>query len=218
MLALSILALAGCAALPFPPVERVPMPSHEPAEVIARFAESIPAQAKLLSSVTFRFGPQEIAGIGVLEFDEAAGTFGVACMNPMGMKLFELEGTGDAIKMRFILPLIDRGGGFGQRVGEDIRRMYFGLVPSACGYWSRWDGEALEVSERTDGGVMRYTFAGADGALIEKAFFTNDDDLRWRVLYFGYERKNAKLFARDVVFQNYQYGYSLTVRVKEILD
>ena len=220
LLMIAALALSACAtALPFAQVERTPMPSHDPAQVIALYKAAIPDQEKLLSSVTFGFGPQAITGIGVLELDQSAGTFAVACLNPMGMKLFELAGDRTATTTRFVLPMLERGpkGGFGTKIGEDIRRIYFDSVPSGAGWWSWWDDNELTVNERTDGGIMKYVFAGAEGSLVEKAYFVNDD-LRWRVLYFGPERKNGKIINRGVLLQNYQYGYSLTVKVKEILD
>ncbi len=220
ILMIAALALSACAAaLPFAPVGRTPMPSHDPAQVIAQYRAAIPQQLKLLSSVTFGFGPQEITGIGELELDQSAGTFAVACLNPMGMKLFELSGDRSGTTTRFVLPMLERGGkgSFGAKIGEDIRRIYFDTTPSGAGWWSWWDGNELVVNERTDGGIMKYVFAGAEGSLVEKAYFV-ENDLRWRVLYFGPERKNGKIINRGVLLQNYQYGYSLTVKVKEILD
>lgn len=203
---LALLTLAGCASV-----------RYDAAPLLSAYEARVPEHISTLSSVTFSFGPQEITGIGMMELDPKSGEFAVSCMNLMGMKLFELQGSPKGVNTLFVLPMLDRGGGFGQKVGEDILRMYTGLAPSMDGAWAWRQGDEIVVVMPDGEGQMRYGFSALTGELSERAYFAGDD-LKWRVAYFGYEGKNGKLYARGVTLYNYQYGYSLSVKIKEIID
>ncbi len=66
-------------------------------------------------------------------------------------------------------------------------------------------------------GIVEYIFAGADGYLVEKNYYEKDI-LNWRVSYYEYRQKDGKIYPRGIILKNYKYRYSLTVRLKEIID
>ncbi|MFA4830297.1 MAG: hypothetical protein WC594_13885, partial [Thermodesulfovibrionales bacterium] len=60
-----------------------------------------------------------------------------------------------------------------------------------------------------------YVFAGADGNMVEKNYY-EDNTLIWRVSFYEYRQKDGKIYPGGIILNNYKYGYSLTVRLKEI--
>lgn len=209
------LLLAGCAPLPFRETPKVAMAAVEPQRMLEQYRLELPEHFQLLSSVVFDYRWRAFAGIGLVEIDRPARTFRIVCLNPLGVKLFELSGDAEHTEAHFVMPaLLDQGGDFAGTVGEDIRRIYFDLLPAPEAKVVR-RRYAIVFRQAHGSGVLEHVFAGAGADLVEKNYYDENDDLVWRVSYYEYRMADGKRYPQGVILANYRHGYRLTVRPKE---
>jgi hypothetical protein len=213
-LALILLLVAGCARAPFRDTALVPQESSDPRVVVERFRSGNPESFQLLNTIVFEYNWFSFGGIGFVEINAADHFYKVACMNHMGVKLFEVSGNRNGVLSQSAIgPLADRGD-IARAVGNDIMRIYFDLVPGPhARIWKR--RKKLFFQESSGNGRLEYVFAGERGDLIEKNYY-DDDGIVWRASYYEYRDQSGKRWPQGIVFINYQYGYRLTVRQKEL--
>lgn len=215
VLLLGAVLLAGCVSVPFRETPPVCMDAVDPQQLLAQYRETLPERFQLLNSVVFDYRWRAFTGIGLVEIDRPAQTFRIVCLNPLGVKLFELSGDAQRTEAHFVMPpLLEQGGDFAGTVGEDIRRIYFDVVPAVEASVER-QRRALVFRQPAPGGSLEYVFAGRDGDLVEKRYRDADNDLVWKVSYYEYRAENGKRSPQGVVLTNYRHGYRLTVRPKE---
>jgi len=207
--------LAGCvSALPFKEAALVPLDAADPQAVVERFRSGNPERFQLLNTIVFEYTWFTFAGIGYLEVDAKDHFYKVACMNHMGVKLFEVSGNRDGVLSQAAIgPLADKGD-IARAVGDDIMRVYFDLVPSAQA-WIAHKKTRLVFRQPSDAGALEYVFAGEPLVLRTKTYY-EDNRAVWRVSYYDYRTKNEKHFPAGIILQNYRHGYRLIVRQKEI--
>jgi len=206
--------IAGCSTVPFQETRLVPIGSEDPRSMVERFQKAIPASFQLLTSVVFEYNSRKFAGIGTVQINRADGVFRVAGMNPMGVKLFELSGDQHGVTSQYTIADFSRFGDIATVVGNDIRRIYFDLVPSReASIWKR--KYKLVFRQPSGPGFLEYVFGGAGGDLIEKNYY-DEGGITWKVSYYEYQDQDGKRWPQGIVLIHYQYGYRLTIRQKEI--
>lgn len=189
------------------------MTSKAPEAVLEHFKAGMPSSFQLLSTVVFQYNGLQFSAIGTLEIDAKNRTFSLACVNPMGVKLFELSGDDKGTTTRYALPNFTQYGDVGSAIGNDIRRIYFDLLPSqgASTWKTRYQ---LHLKEFSGTGTLEYVFAGQDD-LMAKRYYENNT-ISWDVSYYEYKEQGGKRYPLGIVLINYEYGYRLTVRQKEL--
>lgn len=213
--AVTAFLLSGCAVVPFQEPARVSMEQVDPRGLVERFQASAPDSFQLLNTVVFEYNWRTFSGIGSVFIKRSDRVFRVAAMNPLGVKLFELSGDRNSVTNHYTIAAFNRYGDVATAVGNDIRRIYFDLIPSAdARIWKR--KYSVSFRQPAGGGVMEYVFAGASGDLVEKNYYA-DDGIAWKTSYYEYRDQNGKRWPRGIIFINYQYGYRLTVRQKELV-
>ncbi|HTG00015.1 MAG TPA: hypothetical protein VK654_05450 [Nitrospirota bacterium] len=206
----------GCSPLPFQETSHDHLSAASPRDLVQRFAASQALRFQLLNSIVFEYNWQAFSGIGYLNVDRDSGRFKVACLNTLGVKLFELSGDGDQVTDLYTIPAFSRFGSVTAAVGADIRRMYLNIVPSAnAEIWWRSDS-AVRLREPSPEGTIEYVFAGPDGDVVEKNCY-KENGLAWRASYYEYREEGGKRFPRGIVFQNFDYHYRLIVRQRELI-
>jgi hypothetical protein len=208
-----LLLVAGCSSVPFQETPRVPMAPEAPCSVVERFQEHMPDNFQLLNTVVFEYNWRKFVGIGSIEINRRDYLFRVVCLNPMGVKLFELEGNRDRIVPVYSIGAFNRYGDIASMVGADIKRVYFDLIPSPDARIWRTK-YSISFRQASGNGTLEYLFAGEQGDLVEKNYY-DGSGLAWRVSYYEYGEQSGKRFPRGIVLLNYQYGYRLIVRQKE---
>ncbi len=209
------LFITGCSTVPFQETRLVSLESEDPWNMVERFQKSIPASFQLLTSVVFEYNSRKFYGIGTLQVNRPDGVFRVAGMNPMGVKLFELSGDQHGVTSQYTIADFSRFGDIAAAVGNDIRRIYFDLVPRPeASLWKR--RYKLIFRQPSGPGFLEYVFAGTGGDLIEKNYY-EESGIVWKSAYYEYQEQDGKRWPRGIVLIHYQYGYRLTVRQKEIL-
>ncbi len=213
---LSIVFLSGCSSVPFQKTAYVPLNEDDPLVIIERFKDNLPGRFQLINTIVFMYNWNTFSGIGYIDINTREKKFIVVCINPIGIKLFEISGDKDSVDQHFVLDKFAGEGDLANAVGEDIKRIYFDLVPSLEAEIKK---KKFQVMSRqpSGSGIVEYIFAGADGYLVEKKYYEKDV-LNWRVSYYEYQEKDGKIYPRGIILKNYKYRYSLTVRLKEIVD
>ena len=216
MLFLALLLAAGCATSPFREAPPVSMKSADPLKIVAQFREHLPESFQLLNTVVFDYTLRKFLGVGYVGIDRTNGTFKVVCLNPMGVKLFDLTGDRDSVTSHDVIAALANYGDLPRAVGDDIRRVYFDLLPAA-GALYRKSSTSITFWQSSGAGTLEFVFAGAGGNLVTKNYY-EENSLVWRVNYYDYLEQDGKRYPRETVLTNYRYGYELTVRYKELMS
>lgn len=212
---LAALLLAGCAAVPFQETSYVSMETADPQAVLESFRDRSPEIFRLLNTIAFQYNWNSFMAIGYIDVNTNERNFMVTCINPMGVKLFELSGNKDDVVTHFAMPELEEKGGFASFVGGDIKRIYFDLIPSSEAVAEKRQSEII-FKEYSGRGVMQYVFAGPDHNIVEKSYYEEGEPV-WRASYYEYQQHQGKSYPAGIIFKNYKYGYSLTVKLKEII-
>jgi hypothetical protein len=214
LIAILQVLLAACVRVPFQETNLVPLGSEDPRNVVERFHSDIPDSFELLNTVVFEYNGRKFTAISTLQINRSEGIFMVAGMNPMGVKLFELSGDRHGVTSRYAIADLSRYGDIATAVGNDIRRIYFDLIPGPdASVWKR--RYKLIFREPSGHGFLEYVFAGTGGDLIEKSYY-EEGGIVWRASYYEYRDQDGKRWPQGIVFLNYQYRYRLIVRQKEL--
>ncbi|MGD9612107.1 MAG: hypothetical protein AB7V22_04310 [Kiritimatiellia bacterium] len=209
------LGLSGCATAPFPRPEPFAATDLAPEEVPARFAARLAPRYELLQSLVFRIYWREIAALGYVSVDRPARSFAMACLNPLGIKLFELVGERGEVSARFVAPEIEKyGGNLAQAAGADLMRAYFDGLPPA-GAACRRAGGRLIFTAADETGRTEYRYAGRDGFLAEKVRIEGRR-VCWKVEYRDYRLDADGWIPAGLVIHNRRYGYRLVAAAKEM--
>jgi hypothetical protein len=210
---LFVMLFTGCATVHFSQPASVSIRDIEPGQLLERFKANLPETVSSLNSVVFEYAGISFLGLGFVEIDRSKGTFRVICLNPMGVKLFDLSGDKDVTTTNFAIEPIAKYGEIGAAVAADIRRIYFDLLPPP-------DTEPRKGAYRfiygsaTPKGYQEHIFAGIEGDLTEKRFYS-DQFISWQVTYHDYKNIGGKRYPQGIVLTNYSDAYQLVIREKE---
>lgn len=209
-----LLCCMGCCTIPFQRICYTSVKEVDAVEVRDNFAHLLPMRFQVVDSIVFRYGPTAIACIGYTDVNIAENSFKAVCLNHMGVKLLELEVTGDNIERRYVFEELREQEDVLRPMSKDIRRIYFDRVPSPKAEYFKRRNKIIFKQPFKDGSI-EYVFAGTENRLIEKRYF-EDNDLIWSVFYYEYKQKDGKLFPGGIILKHHQYDYKLVIRLKEI--
>jgi len=210
---LLLMLVTGCATEHFRQAQMVSISKIEPEQLLERFKANLPEKVSSLNSVVFEYAGISFLGLGFVEIDRSKGTFRVICLNPMGVKLFDLSGDKNVTTTNFAIEPMAQYGEIGAAVAADIRRIYFDLLPPP-GTEPRKGEYRVIYGSATPKGYQEQIFAGIDGDLTEKRFYA-DQFISWQVTYHDYKSIGGKRYPQGIVLTNYKDGYQLVIREKE---
>ena len=216
VLFLSVVLVAGCATVPFKPIEPVPMEGLQPETVRRRFAGQLPREFEIMNSVVFSFHFMKFSGMGPLRWNMKKDSFAVAGMNLAGVKLFEVRSTAGSIEAGYIFPGFSKYGDLPRAIYDHVRILYFDRVPADTAVVTR-KKNSMVFRQPWDAGFLEYVFAGKDGLLAEKHYSVNGRR-RWSVFYYEYAHTQGRVLPGGIILRNHQYGYSLVMRLKEVVS
>jgi hypothetical protein len=186
---------------------------RDPAGIVSSAAAATPETFSGFNSIVFEIVGQKFLGIGFVDIDRTKRSFRVICLNPMGVKLFDLSGDERSTTTNFALEPLAKAGDIAAAVGNDIRRVYFDLAPRSNAT-PRWADGDLVYGGGVPGGYAEHVFSGGSGELIEKRFY-DEQLISWQVTYHDYRERGGKRIPGTIVMTSYQGGYRLTIREKE---
>jgi hypothetical protein len=206
--------VGGCAGEPFVR-EPLPVLNHpDPNALRDAFARSVTDRFISDDTVIIQAPLRnDLAVLGVLRVDRVAGTFELVGLNHLGVKLFDLTSDRRGTTVRFAIPPLMKQTDVLLAMGQDIRRMYFDLVPGRRAV-ARVERTDVKFIQKEPGGKLVYEFGGQPGVLLEKrsiGFFGTV----WRVRYYRYESQAASLYPRGIVMDNSQFHYRIIVKNRD---
>ena len=213
---LSVVFLSGCSSIPFQKTAHTPLGPEDPLIIVERFSDNLPEHFQLINTIVFEYNWNTFSSIGYIDINTREDRFTVVSINPLGIKLFEISGDKDGIDQHFVLEEFAKKGDFANVVGEDNKRIYFNLVPTPEAEIKKKKYQVIS-RQLLSSGSMEYIFAGKDGYLVEKSYY-NENALIWRASYYEYWQKDGKIYPGGIILKNYKHQYSLTIRLKEIID
>lgn len=214
--AMMLLALiAGCAAEPF---VRPPLPllkDVNPQAMRDGFAHSLPARFTsddtVIIHAPFR---HDMAILGVLRVNRPADTFELVGLNQLGVQLFYLSGDSHGDTIRSALPPLLKQKDVLLAMAEDIRRMYFNLVPENDAEIET-DSTTVRFTQDAKHGELVYEFGGDPAVLLEKRQ-NGCFGASWRVRYYDYASSSGSLYPRGLVMDNGHYHYRIIVKNRDL--
>lgn len=209
-----VILFIGCSRLPFKQVELVPVADINSQEAINKFENLLPDEFTIIDTIVFKYRGRAITGIGYTKVDAKNNNFRTVCLNPAGVKIFEIQSFGEEIITNFVAGKLDELGDVSEKVAQDMKRIYFNRVPSDQAIVGKLKKKII-FSQIREPGILKYVFGGIDGLLIKKKYYEKNK-LIWSVSYYRWEKHQGKFYPLGIVFKNYKYDYQLVSRVKEI--
>lgn len=214
ILVFSVFFLSGCATVPFAPVAQTSMTAASAETVRTQFSLTQDSDYEALQSVVFQLFGRKMTGLGYFSVDTKTSTFALSCMTPMGMKLFDIQGQGDAVEAVFALPQFGKKENLARAVGLDLKRTYFDSIPSENAEIRREKHRLVFIERRADGRT-EYDFGGPEQLLLEKRVYEGRK-MVCRVRYYEYEPQNGFLYPHGIILENRNYHYRLILRLKSV--
>jgi hypothetical protein len=209
-----LLSGIGCSSIPFKKIDYVSLDNLDPQILRQDFGNILAQRMQVVNSIVFQYKFQRFSALGYTELNLADSTFAVSCMNPVGIKLFELTGNQDTISPGFVLKELLQRGDLPRAVGEDIRRIYFKMIPSPEAKIKKEKCKII-FNQAYGQGIMKYVFAGNRHLLTEKHYYEKNRNL-WSVFYYEYSLNKGKLYPSGLILKNHRFGYNLVIRLKEV--
>ncbi len=214
----AVLILTGCAHVPFEPVQLSSVDGLDVQQVLTDFKNKLPDHFSILESAVVKYRTREMTALGYSEVNEAENSLAVAGVSPVGVKIFEVKAAGEDLKYSFSFPQIKKNmdqNKIAGAVAENVHDIYFGRVP-APGAESFKSRGRIGYRQSSGKGMLEFFFGGPDSNLIEKRYSEGKRKI-WRVRYFEYRKKDSKIYPSKIFFEQHQWKYKLTLRLKEIL-
>lgn len=208
-----LLLLAGCATVPFQPVELTPTAQRSAAELSAGLWSRGGSKLLLRNSALFEFQGMRVPVEAMLMLDPAAGEARLVGMTEMGVKLYDISILPDKSRANFVMPELARYPGFADVVAVSARRIFLDPEPKPADRL-RVTPTSYLLTRDEGGATVEFTLGGADAQLLQKSFRGNGDS--WRVRYYQYERRDGRLFPGGIVLDDDRAGYRLTLWIESV--
>jgi len=215
-----ICLLAGaCYSPPFKEPELRPVEDSDPYDAVESFKRRLPESFETENTIQLRFFRHSIAALGYASVNRSEGTFEFACVNHMGMQLFHITGERDGSKLTYAIPEFKERPEFAEALGEDIRRIYFDLLPEEGAKAKLHRRHFTFKRSKDDKETVEYKFGGKQNALLRKrakaGWRTN-----WEASFYEYfevtDGEDVYLFPRGIVLHNRRHRYRLIVRTRSV--
>lgn len=210
-----LLLLTGCAAIPFEQPQLKTIGDVSGVEYVKQFRGRLPASANLLTTVVFKGWGKTFSSLGLLQYDRNAGTFLIAGLTQMGIKIFELAGDQKQLTRGYTMPQIPKPDRFTKALADDIRHIYFDWLPPADAKVIKNKNTVVFTVPHNSGNI-EYTYGGTQPALLTKRCYNRNDRLLWKAAYYEYQTHGDQLYPHGIVLNNYQYGYRLTITLTDV--
>jgi hypothetical protein len=209
-----LILMGGCRGIPFSPAERVPLGHLAAAQIRERQNRAWTPLLQRTNTVVFEFRvlwrTVPLATLGIVSVDRVARTFTVVGLNPVGVKLFAVQGKDEGVTAHFLVPQLQQAETAARTIGADIRNIYFDLVPGASATVARTTSELI-FRETAPSQVVEYVFAGAQPDLVEKRIFTGKR-LLTRIRYYDYRDFGGYREPGGILLESRRYRYRLIIR------
>ncbi len=213
-LMLGMTLLAGCASGPFAAVPTPVLHDPDPTAMRSAWSASLPTRFTTEDTVIIEFPGNSLAFLGVLRIDRATRTFDVQGMNHLGLRAFLISGDPRKTEVLRAAPPLAKQPKVLQSIAQDIRRMYFDLVPDQTAR-VRVGARSVRYTEDRADAKIEFVIGGADGVLLEKSL-THWIRPVWRVKFYEYTPTLEGVFPRGIVLDNTRFHYRIVVKNRSV--
>jgi len=213
-LMLGMMLPAGCASVPFVAVPTPLLHDPDPAAMRSAWSAHLPTRFTTEDTVVIEFPGDSLALLGFLRVDRAAGTFEVQGMNHLGGRAFLISGSPRKTEVLFAVSPLAEQPKVLQSIAQDIRRLYFDLVPDQAAQ-VRVGARSVRYTEDRPDGTIEFVLGGANGVLLEKRL-TRGIGPVWRVKFYEYTPSVEGVFPRGMVLDNARYHYRVVVKNRSL--
>lgn len=212
LLLMAALLVGGCAAPFFPPTSPTPVPRGYSAARLAAgdWTRQTGGPWLLQQEVEFDFHGRQMLMRGLLELDGADGAARLVAVDPLGIKLFDLEVSRRSEKVHYLLPQLARYPQLGAAVATSVRRMFLAPRPQS--------GDTLEatptgyVLRHSDGAAeVVFGFGGHRARL--QTIRTSGGGRDWQVGYYDYHRDGNLEYPEKILLEDRIAGYRLRLKI-----
>jgi len=203
LLPVACLLLVSCRSMPTPTTAASPA--------------ALPDCYTARQTVVFEFRPHwwwptiRLTALGYTSVNRTADEFAVACLTPLGVKLFDVARTNGQTQARVMLPVPGNSEQMAQAIDDDIAALYLDLTPPPGAKTSQ-HGDRLTFRREQDGQVVEWTYAASTGRLLRKT--TTSQGVRRELTFNDYHRVEGIAYPATLTLDNRRYRYRFTVRIQ----
>ena len=205
-------SLVGCAPEPFVRPPLPPLKTLDAEAMRQSFLNSLPKHKVTFDETVIIVPPfhDPISALGELVIDRPADKFQLVGLDHFGVTLLQLSGDSHGTTIDYAVPELLEHKNVLLAIGEDIRRMFFDLVPLETANVEFKDNAAW-YSEKTSEGTLVYELGGDPTVLVQK-YLDGFWGPAWRVRYYQYVSSSGSLYPFGVVMDNNKYHYRAIVK------
>ncbi|MFZ2658205.1 MAG: hypothetical protein WAX69_24950 [Victivallales bacterium] len=213
-----LLLFTGCRSEPFTWPEFPPLsPAISKEDVLKTWSSEQPSEFIVEAGIVLEYRGRSFSSLCMARVNGAERKIDVAGMNPAGAKIFEASGIDGKTKSFSILPILPEEidtSKAGDAILADIGNIYFDLAPKGNSILDKPDNNRLPMTvDSIDNSRFGYLFAGNPPRLIRKTFYCKNN-IEWQVSFFEFMEADGKFIPKNIVYDNFKYGYRLIVRTR----
>ena len=212
LLFVAALLVGGCAPQFFPPAPQTAVPAGRTAAALATadWVRQPGGPWLLQQEVEFDFHGRQLLMRGLLQLDGAGETARLVAVDPLGIKLFDLEVTATGETVHYLLPQLARYPQLGKAVATSVRRMF--LVPRpAAGDALSAQPDSYELRRPDGAGEVTFAFAGPQARLA--TIRVSGEGRDWQVGYYDYHRDGELEYPARILLEDRVAGYRLQLKI-----
>ncbi len=211
--------LGACYSPPFRKPELKPVSGVKPHEVSKRYSAKLAPSFETENTVIFRFFRNEIPALGYARVNRTTESYEIVCLSHTGAQLFHISGDKDGNNhLVHAMPEFREYPGFADAVGNDIRRIYFDLVPDPSAE-PEMRRNKIRFRQPKKDKTIEYVFGGRENMLLKKRA-RSDFRILWEVSFFEYfdapDDVPEYSFPGGVVLHNREHRYRLIIKTRNV--
>lgn len=207
-----VLLVGGCVRVPFEEPQLTATHPLTTAELLESYWLGAATVYRIRNSGLFQLRGMKLPIEGFMELDARRRSARLVALEGMGLKLFDLKVSADAVEVNHLLPDLRKYPGLAEAVAESVRRIFFQPQP-ALGDRLKRGGREYRLQRDGDDRVS-FTFGGDPPLLLKKTGVGPAGD--WWVGYYQYREQCGRQIPEGVFLQDRRAGYTLTLWLESV--
>ena len=191
----------------------------EPLKLLKEFRKNQIVSCTMAQNAVLDLNGKSMAAIGLCAFDNSRGYLAVSLISTTGIKLIEVAEFNGKRRSVFAISDISNEEKAADRIADDVKRIY--THPKGNPLYYQCNSNKVVFIWPT-GKIknelsLGYNPQSGKVVLKEKKIFV-DNVLEGCVFYYDYQDFKGKDIPMRIRYENYKYGYSLTLKNTEVVE